>query len=576
MKALTLWNQSTDPTIEPSFTSSSIDNATPYQPINNTPKSGSGSTHANTPGTGSNSGTSTAPTGNTTPTQKAVDDAQNQTEAQIITAVKKNQSDIKDNTDRVADVALHDQKQDQKLADQQAAQQRQQEKNQAEIQRVQQKQAEGLKINQQQATYQQQRMMQSLEKRLNAQAVAARAGDSATAATAKGYTDTKSTQAVTTSNTYTDNAVSNINTSTPVDPDTLNQSYQNQADAQALNGNHGNSAPTNTISPAQTALNDYVAQHSQELWLYDTDAGKDLSNLLTSGGLDAVNKRLESYKLPDLQLPANTSTTTPATTTTAKPVHVKLAQGVNAHEAQSKDPSLRAAYAKANGLVIDHTPPTETQAEKDQLHKQAVDAAQSRLNALKAKDNATTTANTVQPPVTSQQVSSNTYGQDIQTLVKASNDTNDRVTGNAQNITKNFNQIQRDSQRIDTNRQDIDQNHADIITESHARYEGDRATLQQSESYTDQKVNGLKSEVQDNRKRADAGSASGLAAVGIPGLYGSQSWNFGAGVGSFGDAQAVAVGGNYKVSEHVAFKVGATASPTTQNYGAFAGVAIGN
>ncbi|WP_407933095.1 YadA-like family protein, partial [Herbiconiux daphne] len=54
------------------------------------------------------------------------------------------------------------------------------------------------------------------------------------------------------------------------------------------------------------------------------------------------------------------------------------------------------------------------------------------------------------------------------------------------------------------------------------------------------------------------------------------TWNVGAGVGQYADASAVAVGANYRVSEHVAFKVGVTATPTTQNYGAFAGVSIGN
>jgi hypothetical protein len=59
-------------------------------------------------------------------------------------------------------------------------------------------------------------------------------------------------------------------------------------------------------------------------------------------------------------------------------------------------------------------------------------------------------------------------------------------------------------------------------------------------------------------------------------LNNSQSWNFGAGVGEFGNAQAVAVGGNYRVTENVALKIGGTASPTSQDFGLFAGVSVGN
>lgn len=105
---------------------------------------------------------------------------------------------------------------------------------------------------------------------------------------------------------------------------------------------------------------------------------------------------------------------------------------------------------------------------------------------------------------------------------------------------------------------------------------GDAATLKQSKDYTDSKFKQLKNQVKEAEKRADAGSASALAAVGLPGLNNGQTWNIGAGVGQFGDASAVAVGGNYRVSENVSFKLGVTATPTTQNYGAFAGVSIGN
>lgn len=121
----------------------------------------------------------------------------------------------------------------------------------------------------------------------------------------------------------------------------------------------------------------------------------------------------------------------------------------------------------------------------------------------------------------------------------------------------------------------INDNTTAILSESHARYQGDAQTLAQANQYTDQKFANIDKRIGDVKKRADAGSSSALAAVGIPGLNNGQTWNLGAGVGSFGDAQSVAVGGNYRVTEHVALKMGATASPSTQDFGGFAGVAIG-
>lgn len=105
---------------------------------------------------------------------------------------------------------------------------------------------------------------------------------------------------------------------------------------------------------------------------------------------------------------------------------------------------------------------------------------------------------------------------------------------------------------------------------------GDAETLSKANSYTDNRFKQLNDQVKKAERKADAGSASALAAVGIPGLNDGQTWNVGAGVGQFGEGQAVAVGANYRVSQNVALKIGATATPTTQDYGAFAGVSIGN
>lgn len=150
------------------------------------------------------------------------------------------------------------------------------------------------------------------------------------------------------------------------------------------------------------------------------------------------------------------------------------------------------------------------------------------------------------------------------------------IDGNRKQIVSLANTQQNYTTRIDHVQQGVDQNHADILSESHARYEGDKQTLKAANAYTDSKFANIDKRLSDVKKQANAGSASALAAVGIPALSGGQTWNIGAGVGQFGNAQAVAVGGSYRVTENVAFKVGGTASPTTQDFGVFAGVSIGN
>ncbi|HAV1531547.1 TPA: hypothetical protein JG872_000357 [Enterobacter hormaechei subsp. xiangfangensis] len=130
--------------------------------------------------------------------------------------------------------------------------------------------------------------------------------------------------------------------------------------------------------------------------------------------------------------------------------------------------------------------------------------------------------------------------------------------------------------QVDANTQQLSTLQAYAGNAQQAIDKGDAETLAKSKDYTDSKFKQLKKQVQQAEKKANAGSASALAAVGIPGLSEGQTWNVGAGVGQYSDASAVAVGANYRVSEHVALKLGVTATPTTQDYGAFAGVSIGN
>ncbi|NGX86360.1 hypothetical protein GW579_04560 [Rahnella sp. Lac-M11] len=118
------------------------------------------------------------------------------------------------------------------------------------------------------------------------------------------------------------------------------------------------------------------------------------------------------------------------------------------------------------------------------------------------------------------------------------------------------------------------QAHAEVLAESHSRAVGDANTLDQANDYTNKKFSDLKSQVDDNKKDAAAGSASALAATGIPQVTDSQHFALGAGAGSYNGESSVAVGFSARVNDHVVTKTAVTGD-TQQNFGVSAGVSYG-
>lgn len=84
----------------------------------------------------------------------------------------------------------------------------------------------------------------------------------------------------------------------------------------------------------------------------------------------------------------------------------------------------------------------------------------------------------------------------------------------------------------------------------------------------------LRSKIDDNEKKANAGSASAMAAAGVPQVLSNQTFALGAAIGGYESEQAVAVGASYRASENVTIKT-TVAADTQQGFGYNAGVSVG-
>jgi len=129
-------------------------------------------------------------------------------------------------------------------------------------------------------------------------------------------------------------------------------------------------------------------------------------------------------------------------------------------------------------------------------------------------------------------------------------------------------------QQITALNAEAEQNHAEILSESHSRAAADAQVLQKSQDYTNSKFSALKSEVDDNKKEAAAGSASAMAQANIPQVQESQQFAVGAGVGGYDAQNALSVGASFHASRSTIVKM-SVSDDTQSNFGYGAGVSLG-
>lgn len=133
-----------------------------------------------------------------------------------------------------------------------------------------------------------------------------------------------------------------------------------------------------------------------------------------------------------------------------------------------------------------------------------------------------------------------------------------------------------DQRFVDTDSR-IAQNKADqqkvnkVMSDRIDNHEGRIQGLEQS---TNSRFADIDKRIDDNRKKANAGTSTALAAAGIPQVLESQDFALGAAVGGYESEQAVAVGFSARVSQSVVVKA-AVGTDTQHGVGYNAGVSIG-
>ncbi|EGE2515958.1 adhesin [Shigella dysenteriae] len=146
---------------------------------------------------------------------------------------------------------------------------------------------------------------------------------------------------------------------------------------------------------------------------------------------------------------------------------------------------------------------------------------------------------------TQQHIDSVQYGEQIQRLAQDSTQTHEQIDSLTQDVTQTHQQLSNTQKRVADNSQQI-------------------TTLNNHFS-------SLKNEVEDNRKEANAGTASAIAIASQPQVKTGDLMMVSAGAGTFNGESAVSVGTSFNAGTHTVIKAGVSAD-TQSDFGAGVGV----
>ncbi|WP_432276607.1 YadA-like family protein [Escherichia coli] len=146
---------------------------------------------------------------------------------------------------------------------------------------------------------------------------------------------------------------------------------------------------------------------------------------------------------------------------------------------------------------------------------------------------------------TQQHINSVQYGEQIQRLAQDSTQTHEQIDSLTQDVTQTHQQLSNTQKRVADNSQQI-------------------TTLNNHFS-------SLKNEVEDNRKEANAGTASAIAIASQPQVKAGDFMMMSAGAGTFNGESAVSVGTSFNAGTHTVIKAGVSAD-TQSDFGAGVGV----
>lgn len=121
---------------------------------------------------------------------------------------------------------------------------------------------------------------------------------------------------------------------------------------------------------------------------------------------------------------------------------------------------------------------------------------------------------------------------------------------------------------------EVDQTTKNNVASNRNAISSNRSAINAMNQQTNSQFKSLKSEVDDNRKQANAGISGAMAMAGLPQVQTNQRVMFAAGGATYNGESAVAVGASVNFNDHVVGKV-SFSDDTSNNMGASVGVGIG-
>ncbi|EBL7042153.1 hypothetical protein CJ666_22270 [Salmonella enterica] len=260
--------------------------------------------------------------------------------------------------------------------------------------------------------------------------------------------------------------------------------------------------------------------------------------------------------------------------------NTKAITTVETNAADYTDKSVSAALDHADKVLDTSVQYTDDAVKAEATHtskllaakadQKSVDAAQDA--AVAYTDQAVDGANTYTDQVVEQ---SYTYTDQVAATKadKADVDANTKaVATNKVAISTMTTSVQKNTAGVAANRRDIDATSKQVNsnTRTLANHEGRITAL---EGRANQQFANIDKRLDENRNQANAGTSAALAASQIPQVSAGRDFSMGAGVGTYGNQQAVAVGFSARINDRVVTKFAVTGD-SQQNFGAGAGASI--
>ncbi|EHQ2584000.1 YadA-like family protein [Escherichia coli] len=362
-------------------------------------------------------------------------------------------------------------------------------------------------------------------------------GDVQTAARYQSMIDARQTAAANAQQEQADAQQSDIDANKAAITDTRNDVSAVQSDVTTIKGDvaHAQSTADHASANANTALMN----------------GVKLSGAVTENKNNIEQNRSDIADQQQLNETRKTVAATGDVQTAARYQSMIDARQTAAANAQQEQADTQQQQMDDQQKQIDATQKTVSalgDAQTNAHYQEMINAglrAQNDANARTAAEQKQKIDTLATNQATQQHIDSVQYGEQIQRLAQDSTQTHEQIDSLTQDVTQTHQQLSNTQKRVADNSQQI-------------------TTLNNHFS-------SLKNEVEDNRKEANAGTASAIAIASQPQVKAGDFMMMSAGAGTFNGESAVSVGTSFNAGTHTVIKAGVSAD-TQSDFGAGVGV----